>query len=304
MEGFPYAEVFAPIARVGNNIRLIGAGHKKYFSDFFKVLHVEPIQPFIVDFVATAFYGAVIPANGSAGYDTSDYKMGDEMELPDYVLGQYRVQCIDDILLRIGHDAARQILYDTKGVTTYLSKYKPRHTRTERPTVINTEDLIWLVSNNAEAGRRVAQLKKVWLRNEAAAAGEVRFGDGDGTGTDASAANADLSFSVGAGESVAIGEDEIPSVKFFTGITHQVGVQPVRISIEVEEDNLGIFKEAQSAEIFVWEDDVPYIRAINPNETYALPAARILLSGYKMLCERLDVKPTIWTDIPASSMPR
>lgn len=303
MSRFPYAEEFSPIVQVGENIHLIGAGKSSLLDKYWVVKHIEPIQPFIVDFCSDDFYGNPIPAHGSSGYNTEFYKMDDEMAMPDWVLGQFRVVPLDDILIQVGHDAARNVLYDTKKTTTYISKGKPRHTVFERTTSTDTESKLWTVTNNSEAGRRVAKIVRIWLDNESASAGILRFGDGDGTGTDASADNADMSFEFGAKESIGWAEDEIPEVKFYTGVTWQVSVQPVRVTVTIEEDNLYPFKNQQGAEIFVWQNSVPYFRIINPIGV-AQSSARVLLYGYKLLTELLEKKPSKYTDVPIAMMPR
>ena len=298
MGAFPFRKDFEPVVQIGENVRLIGAGAN---YKFYKVTHIEPVQPFIVDFTDSDFYGKAIPAHGTSGYNTKNYNMKNQFALWGNMLGQFRIELLDDIVLVISHVGAGNRLYTLKYTETYLQKEKPRHTVFKRATSTDTESLLWTVTNVAETGQRKAKIKKVWITNESGSAGEVRFGDGDGTGDDASSANADMSFRVGAYESVGFHEDEIPEVEFTTGITWQTSVQPVRVTVTIEEDFVNPFEKRHSNEIFVFEDNAPYMRCINP---LAIPqnTARILIAGFKYALEEIP-KPERWTDIPVSRMP-
>jgi len=295
---FPFRKDFEPVVQIGENVRLIGVGAN---YKFYKVKHIEPVQPFIVDFAGSDFYDSAIPAHGVSGYNTKNYKMNTEFALWEGMLGQFRIELLDDIVLVISHVGAGNQLYTLKYTETYLQKEKPRHTVFERTTSTDTESLLWTVTNVSETGRRKAKIKKVWITNESASGGEVRFGDGDGTGNDANSANADMSFRVGAHESVGFHEEEIPEVEFLTGITWQASVQPVRVTVTLEEDLVNPFEKKHSNEIFVFEDHVPYMRCINPLAV-SQTTARILVAGFKYALEEIK-RPEHWTDIPVSRMP-
>jgi len=299
MARFPFSKNFEPVVQVGENVRLIGVGAPS--NRFYKALHIEPIQPFIVDFAGANFYGASIPAYGTTGYDTAKYDMEDEFSLWDMILGQLRIELLDDFALVVSHKGAANQLYAIKYKETYITKDRPRNAVMSRRTVVGTEELLWRVTNNPYGGRRVARIVGIWIRNEAAAAGEIRLGDGDGTGTDADAASARMSFSYGAGESIAWHEDEIPKHPFYTGVTWQTSQQPLRITLEVEEDIFSLFKDDHHRELFVWEDNCPYLRPVNPLGI-ALTSARMLVCGYKFDVEQI-AKPAKWSDIPISKHP-
>jgi len=295
---FPFRKDFEPIVQIGENIRPIGVGAN---YKFYKVTHIEPVQPFIVDFAGSDFYDGAIPAHGTSGYNTKNYNMKNQFALWKNMLGQFRIELLDDIVLVISHVGAGNQLYTLKYTETYLQKERPRHTVFERTTSTDTESLLWKVTNVAETGHRKAKIKRVLITNESASDGEVRFGDGDGTGNDASSANADMSFIVGAGETKGFGEDDIPEVEFATGITWQTSVQPVRVTVTVEEDLVNPFEKKHANEIFVFEDNAPYMRCINPLAV-SQATARILVAGFKYALEEIP-KPDRWTDIPVSRMP-
>jgi hypothetical protein len=277
------------LAQIGEKIRILGVG---VTEKAYEITHVEPVQPFIVDFAGSDFYNASIPAHGSSGYNTKSYDMKDEFSLWVNMLGQFRIELLDDIVLEVSHIGSSNRLYGLKYKELYLMKDLPRHTTFKRTTSVDTEAAVWTTTNVAETGRRIARIVKLVISNEAASAGELRLGDGDGTGTDASAANADISIRVGAQETVVLERDELPETDFYTGITWQVSVQPMRLTVTVEEDYASPFKDNNNKELFVFEDNYPYMRPINPLAV-AQTTARILVSGYKYLLKELatlDVK--------------
>jgi len=296
---FPYRKDFEPIVQTQENIRPIGIGVEE---KFYVVKHIEPIQPFIVDFCGSDFLNGDLPAHGNSGYATKFYAMKEEFALPKNTLGQFRIELLDDILIKVSHIGAAAELYGLKYTDTYLTKEKPRHTVFKRQTSTDTEQLVWKTTNVSEAGRRKARIVKLWITNESGSAGEVRFGDGDGTGTNASSTSASMSFRIGAYESVGFNEDELPEVEFLTGITWQTSVQPVRITVTIEEDMINPFKDNHNREIFVLEDNYPYMKVVNPL-AIAQSTARILVAGYKFFLAEIP-RPAKWTDIPVSRMPQ
>lgn len=298
MGAFPFRKDFEPIAQVGERLRLLGIGIKKTNVGF-EVLHVEPIQPFIVDFASSDFYDGNIPAYGTTGYNTKTYDMENQFSLWDNMLGQYRIELLDDIVLVVKHIGKANQLYSIKNTETYLMKERPRHTVFKRRTATDTEAAFWTTTNRTETGRRIARIVKAVITNESSSAGEVRFGDGDGTGTDAAAANADLSFRIGATETLILHEKEIPETEFYTGITDQVSVQPMRMTLTIEEDYESPFKGAHNKELFVFEDNYPSMQAINPLAV-AQVTARMLVSGYKYLLKELTTMPLKAIPVPVS----
>lgn len=296
MGAFPFRKDFEPFAQIGEKIVILGVGIVK---KAYEIAHVEPIQPFIVDFAGSDFYGSSIPAYGTTGYNTSNYAMKEEFSLWSKMLGQYRIDLLDDFVLKVSHIGSANQLYGIKYKETYIMKELARHTVFERQTNTNTESKLWTVTNRTETGRRVARIKKIVITNEASSAGEVRFGDGDGTGTDAGSANADMSFRIGATETLVLHEDEIPEVEFYTGITWQTSVQPLRVTVTLEEDYMSPFKNNHNKELFVFEDNHPYMQCINPLSV-ALTTARMLVSGYKFKLKELPTMPAKYIPVPVS----
>ena len=295
MGAWAFRKDFEPIVRCRDNVRL----HAKTLpgTHYEVVAPPEPVQPFIVDFVSTDFYGAVIPAYAATGYDTKPYEMNTELELPELVFGQWRIELLDDFVIEVGHVGAKDVLYDTKHVGTYLSKELPRKTAFKRQAAADTEELILDIVDNVHGGARVGRIVKLNLAEEVGAAAIVRFGDGDGTGTDAAAAAADMSLRIGANESLTLHEEEIPDVKFFTGVTWQISAGTVRATITVEEDNLNPFKGNLNRELFTFGDKyVPNFKPINI-QAVTLARAAILIAGYKFKLAEV-AKPKEWTDIP------
>jgi len=296
MGAWPYKKDFEPLAQIGEKVRLLGVG---ITEKAYEIVHVEPVQPFIVDFAGSDFYNAVIPAHGSSGYNTKSYDLKEEFSLWKNMLGQFRIDLLDDIVLEVSHVGSSNRLYGLKYKELYLMKELPRHTVFKRATATDTEAAVWTTTNVTETGRRIARILKLIISNEAATAGEVRLGDGNGTGTDAAAANADISIEVGAGESVILHKDELPETDFYTGITWQVSAQPMRLTITVEEDYASPFKGNHTRELFVFEDNYPYMRPINPLAV-AQTTARILVSGYKYLLKELAALDVRAIPVPVS----
>jgi hypothetical protein len=296
MGAFPFRKDFEPFAQIGEKVRILGVG---ITEKCYEITHVEPIQPFIVDFASSDFYGGSIPAHGSSGYNTKSYDMKEEFSLWENMLGQYRIDLLDDIVLEVSHIGSSNRLYGIKYKELYLMKELPRHTVFKRTTATGTEASVWTTTNTTETGRRVARIVKLIISNEAASAGELRLGDGDGTGTDASAANADISIEVGAGESVILHRDELPETEFYTGITWQVSAQPMRLTVTVEEDYASPFKSNHNRELFVFEDNYPYMRCINPLAV-AQTTARMLVSGFKYMLKELPTLDVRAIPVPVS----
>lgn len=271
------------------------------FADFAKILHVEPIQTKIIDFLdADLMNIAAIAANGSANDRSNMLKMDEEFEVEPNQFLQLRVEPLDDILIEVSQPGGQSVLYATKGKTTVISKPNPRHVfTTTLLDAAETEE--WQVSDNDDSGVRKAKIKKLTITEYAGVNTIVSIGDGTGGAT---LATAPIAVACTASSSVTLQEDKLPQVEFLDifALQQSAAGADTKVVLEIEEDNPLIHSSpSQPTEMFVVEGEIPYFRVINPLWT-AQSRAAFGYAGYKYYFDRLKAKevPKVATYIPTA----
>jgi len=301
MPGFPYEEKLEPIVKIGETVKI--------FDKYYVVKHVEPVQAEIVDLLDAEHANittGLAPA-GTAGDRSKVFSLEKDFALEDGWFGQWRIDLVDDVILKLMHPEASKVLWASKARGTYLMLERPRRSvSVYQPGAASTDVLVWVTTNFTEppSGKWTAYIKKLAITEESGAAGAVvRFGDNYAAGGDrASAANAKMSFPVGAGEGVVLDEDEIPEYGFELGVVMQTTGGTVRVTATIEERGLKVpFAGSSNREIFTFEDDkYPYAVVIN-RAAAPLFKARISKAGFKFKVEQLRARPEKWIEIPVGA---
>ncbi len=293
MGKFVYSKDFEPIVKVGEYIKTLPD------NKFYQVKYIQPVQPFIVSLLPEGT--SSLSAYGNSGDRVEPWKI-DKLYLDDNVLGQFRIEPLDDVLVVVALEAARNKIYSMKNFYTYIQKEFPEHTVMSIISSADTETPLWVVSDlTADGlGKRSAEITRIELSNEGATDTFVRFGDGDGTGNSASSDNALFSVKVVAGDTVVLKENEIPTHDFINGVCAQISAATtMRVTVSVKESVLSPFKSNANKELYWIGENVPYFGAINPLKI-SQTSARILLAGYKYYIT--EVSPTeVFTAVPIAS---
>ena len=106
-----YSLQFEPVARVGENIRILPDGIEG--AGYYRVAFLEPIHPIVKDFGALA-----------AGGDTGDQEVS-ELYMQDGELAQYRIILLDDVEVLIKQPATKERFSTKVGATrlTYQGQF-------------------------------------------------------------------------------------------------------------------------------------------------------------------------------------
>lgn len=301
MGSFPFDKEFLPVVKPDDYIRFLPASKLK---DTYRVLQVEPIQPFMIDVLQISEAGVTtLNPNGSTGDRTNSLSPENIKKIlatDVNTFAQYRLEPLDDILVALSAPGITEPFGATAVATTYLSKRLPTHkARVQITTAPGTDTLIWAnTSANELAGqisgqspRRKSRIVGLFIYTDTALT--VRFGDASvGAGTAASSANALLQFNfTSAPDYISLGRASLPEDLYFSsGIVAQISAAgTVTIVVTVEEDSPGIFggnllsRERAVAnhqgEIYVWKNIVPGLRVVNPL-SIAQTTARIAIAGF------------------------
>jgi len=151
--GYANQETFEPIAKVGDNIRLLPDDHPK--AGYYRVLFVEPLHEIQYDFGALA-------AGGSA-----EDKEIEDLYMPDNELAQYRIYCMDDIEVKVKQPMAKT-RFPTDKVVTEITAFshqllQPKMHRNEL-FVIEDEKVLFTVTNPTKYPSYRNRIKAVGYR--------------------------------------------------------------------------------------------------------------------------------------------
>lgn len=153
MGSYANMEIYEPVAKVGDNIKLEPPDHPK--AGFYRVLYAEVLHEIQHDFGALA-----------SGADTGDQEITN-LYMPDNELAQYRIYCVDDFKLKVKQPLAKT-RFPTDKLVTEITAFshqltQPKLHRNE-VFVIEDEKIIFVATNLTKYSTYVNRLKAIGYR--------------------------------------------------------------------------------------------------------------------------------------------
>lgn len=308
MASFPYDEKFLPVAHETDYIRFLPVST---YPKVYRVTQVEALQPWILDYlqIPGALSTGVLAAVGSTNDKTNDLantSLLSYFETEDNYFIQWRVDPIDDILLKFGGNSP---FYSTQNITTYIGKRLPKHTGTAKIAAApGTDTLLWKNTTGSRIGGEAAgntptrKSRIVGLAIDVAGAVNVRFGDAAVLGgTAANTANYIFQIPFSTADFIFLGRDSLPKDLYFnSGVVAQISAAvQTNITVIVEEDAEGLFggnlveeeraTSIQSQEFYTWKQEIPVMTVLNPLAV-TQASARVSLGGFLFGIVEVDIK--------------
>jgi len=307
MGSFAYDKEFLPVLKPDDYFVFTPQEPKPYVPGLFKVLEVEPIENFYMDWlqVPGAFAGNppyVLAANGAAGDRTNG--MGPDivqqiLQTDKNIMAQWRIEPVDDILVQLGAPGINSPLWSTPVATTYIQKrLAPHHSTVQITTAPGTDTLIWANTKNPDIsgslrGQSVTRKSRIMgISLDFSAATTIYLGDAAvAGGTAASVANHTLGFVFGGAGSTQLGLIDLPDEYYFEKgiVAQQTAAVTTTITVSLEEDNENVFdgtlkfeersRGNHNHEFYTFGNYVPSAKIVNPL-LIGQSTARCMLSGF------------------------
>lgn len=311
MARFPYSSAFEPVVSRGDYLEVLTPESHAYDGQIFKVDQVEPIQPFLLDFLLISGVGTTpLAANGGQSNQLPPATMRNYWETDNNILAQWRVDLVDDFFLQLGNPGNAQFGQVAGGVSTFISSRLPRHTvRVRLTTAPATDTLLWTNTNGAIVGGRALsqtptrKSRLIGLAIYVTAATTVYFGDAAAAGGTA-AGNVSKLFGIPflSNDFIFLSSEQLPKgLRFESGIVfQQTAAVDITITAVVEESNTGIFdgqldereraKATHNNEFYSIATRVPSVIVYNPLAV-TLATALAEFSGYQISLDPVDKAP-------------